>query len=242
MKNLLAGLVIGAVVCFGWSFYRNQKNETTLPVTIEFPTPAASPASTPIVIQDQPTPAATSVKHLASKGVFFVIERISTMTDSGVASAVPGTRVTLVRDGSPMRVTDGQHEYDATPFQLTDDMDIAAQVAQADHSAQAKLNQAILLKIQEYQKPQPEQKAKAEEMSRARVLRQQKIDRVRQQIKDARQAIYENKCGGMVPSPLFDNSTRVDREEQRKYILNKEKEVRDLQSELDGIESNGTVK
>jgi len=74
-------------------------------------------------------------------------------------------------------------------------------------------------------------------LSHARAANQAKVALLRQQIKDARQAIFENKSNGMVPSPLF---TRGEKKEQREFILNKEKEVRDLQSELDKL--NGTVK
>jgi len=51
----------------------------------------------------------------------------------------------------------------------------------------------------------------------------------------------------MVPSPLFGDVSKLSgsrqrtvEKEQREFILNKEKEVRDLQSELDKL--NGTVK
>jgi len=217
MKKFFAWLVIGAV---GGSAIAEE-------------------SSAPIVIQAQATPAATPMKRLAPKGMFFVLQRLATMTDSGVVSAVPGTKVTLVRDGSPMRVTDGQHEYNALASQLTNDMDIGEQLAQAEYSAKAKSNQEVLLKTQENQKAQQEQTAKAEEMARARTVNQKKIAQIRQQIKDARLAIFENKPGAMVKSPLFGPG---EREEQREFILNKEKEVRDLQKELDELEAGGTAK
>jgi len=84
-------------------------------------------------------------------------------------------------------------------------------------------------------------------LSHARAANQAKVALLRQQIKDARQAIFENKSNGMVPSPLFGDVSKLSgsrqrtvEKEQREFILNKEKEVRDLQSELDKL--NGTVK
>jgi len=91
--------------------------------------------------------------------------------------------------------------------------------------------------------PQQEQNAKAEEMFRARVLHQQKIDRIRQQIKEARQAIFENKPGSMGSSPLFGDTSRLPAaarveiaNQQRSFILDKQKEVTDLQNELNKLE------
>jgi hypothetical protein len=39
-----------------------------------------------------------------------------------------------------MHVTDGQNQFDVQPDQVTNDLDIAAQVYYADHNAQAALN------------------------------------------------------------------------------------------------------
>lgn len=237
MKKLFAGLAIGVVVCFGSAIAEEPSTSVATPNAEAPPLPVSSR----IVSQAQPTSVSTvtPVKRFAPKGVFFVLQRISAMTDSGVVSAMPGTKVTLVRDGSLMRVTDGQHEYDAFPSQLTNDMDIGEKLAQVECSVKAKIKQEILQKTQEYQKAQQEQKSKVEEMSHARAANQSKAAHLRQQIKDARQAIFENKPDGMIASPLFDWR---ERNAQRKFIEDKQKEIRDLQNELDKLEANGTVK
>ena len=89
----------------------------------------------------------------------------------------------------------------------------------------------------------------AEQVNQARVMRQQKIAKIRQQIKDARTAIFENRPDSIASSPMFGDSLSkgsFEREsvmkEQRAFVLNKQKEVRDLQKELDDLESGGTSK
>jgi hypothetical protein len=43
----------------------------------------------------------------------------------------------MVSPGPPMRVTDGQNQFDVQPEQVTNDMDIAARFYYADRNAQA---------------------------------------------------------------------------------------------------------
>lgn len=145
MKNFFVLIIIGVVAYFGWSLLRNRQETAVEPA-------AALPAHTP-------------VKHLAPAGVFFVLQRVAAVPGSGNFSAAPGTKVTLVRAGAPMRVSDGRHEYDVAPAQLTNDLDRGEQLGR-------------------------EQAAREVEMAE----RQKRIAVIQQKIRDDRQAIYEAKA------------------------------------------------
>lgn len=63
--------------------------------------------------------------------------------------------VTVVRpSGSNSTVTDGQYQFDVPSSQLTNDLDIAARLAQADLDAQRKIAAYIANMIQEQEKRQ----------------------------------------------------------------------------------------
>ena len=180
-------------------------------------------------------------KRLAPEGVYYVLQRLSVTTDSGVASVTPGGKVTLVRAGSPMCVTDGEHQYDANSSQLTNDIDLAEKLARDDHSAQAKLLQPVAQAIPGQRPPQQQKQPTAqeqpvvtpsqktpEEISQAETDRQAKIAGIRQKIKDARQAIHDS-------HPARTGSGRVQvgsQHAQQQLIDSKNKEISDLQSEL----------
>jgi len=184
------------------------------------------------------------VKRLAPEGVFFVLQRISAATDSGVVSIGPGTKVTLVRAGSPMRVTDGEHQYDVSSDQLTNDMAIAEQLVQAGQ--QAKASQEIAQKTQEGQQlPEPGRKPAAKETPPEKVTakipakaperedpslaeRQRKSAEIRKKIKDINQAIEDYR-------PWRNRRGRIpigEQHEHQRFIDNKRDEIRKLEKEL----------
>jgi len=103
------------------------------------PIPEAFTASPPPIIPEpEPEPApAEPEKHLAPEGVYYVLSRISVTTDSGVAGISPGTKVTMIKPGPPMRVTDGEHEFEATSSQLTNDLDVAAKAYRMESDQRA---------------------------------------------------------------------------------------------------------
>jgi hypothetical protein len=112
------------------------------------PTTAAHPAPPPKQLAQQsaaqPTPArpATPQRRLAPEGTYFLLERASLRTDSGVVGFAPGTKVTLLEQGnSASKVTDGQYQFEVPPSQLTNDLDIAASVAQSDYAEQARITE-----------------------------------------------------------------------------------------------------
>jgi hypothetical protein len=92
---------------------------------------SASPAPTPVADR------AADRHHLAPEGVFFLMERVSFVSDSGVTGFAPGTRVRLVQDkGNTFRVTDGTTNFDVPVEKLTDDIDLGTLVARHDAESQ----------------------------------------------------------------------------------------------------------
>jgi hypothetical protein len=77
---------------------------------------------------------------LAPAGIYFAIEYMSVHSPGGITGIAPGTRVELVQDmGEVVRVTTGQLQFDAKKYQLTNDLDIAAEVAGQDAAQQTQL-------------------------------------------------------------------------------------------------------
>jgi len=85
-----------------------------------------------------PTPTPTAVVHrLAPAGIFFATEYMSVRSPGGITGIPPGTRLELVQDmGEVVRVTTGQVQFDAKIFQLTNDLDVAAEVSSRDAAQQ----------------------------------------------------------------------------------------------------------
>jgi hypothetical protein len=135
--------IVGVVLLFylAFVFWRNNTAQ---------PPPAPPPVAVAPVATPVPTPAPAVIavapsaprKNLAPPGTFYLIQRVSITTDSGITGLAPGTRVTMVSPGPPMQVTDGQNQFDVQPDQVTNDMDVAAQVYYADRNAQAAANAA----------------------------------------------------------------------------------------------------
>jgi|SRR5919201_1704796 hypothetical protein len=108
--------------------------------------PVAKPA-----LAAHPTPP----KRLAPEGTYFLLQRSSLTTNSGVIGFAPGTKVTLVgRNGSTITVTDGKYQLNVEASQLTNDLAIATTVAQSDFTAQKKIANIIETYVKEYSKQQ----------------------------------------------------------------------------------------
>jgi hypothetical protein len=75
--------------------------------------------------------------HLAPEGTFYLMERVSITTDSGVTGLAPGTRVHLIQDkGDVFRVSDRTTTFEVPVEKLTDDVDLAQLVARNDAQSQ----------------------------------------------------------------------------------------------------------
>jgi hypothetical protein len=68
---------------------------------------------------------------------------MSVRSRSGITGIPPGTRLELVQDmGDVVRVTAGQVQFDAKKYQLTNDLDIAAEVSSRDATTQSQIASA----------------------------------------------------------------------------------------------------
>jgi len=145
MKNFLIVLAIAGLGYIGYvTWSQHQKAEETA----EVPAPQAIPTalSTPPVPAAQQETAAVHVKHTAPDGVYYLLERISITTDSGVIADIPGTKVTLEKEnGTTLTVTDGSNHFDVSNTQVTNDLDVAAKYS----SAQAAQGTALAAWTQE---------------------------------------------------------------------------------------------
>ena len=179
-KALLVLLSVAIVGYLAWRWFAPTAAAPT-PVQRSNPRPTAAARSIPTKQLAQqgvakPTPArpATPQRHLAPEGTFFLLERASLPIESGVIGFAPGTKVTLVGQGaSASTVTDGQYQFEVQSSQLTNDLDIAANIAKADYTAQAQLTELTAKWAQEYSQQQRDafiasEKEKAQKKTRPR--------------------------------------------------------------------------
>ena len=177
MKNvLLAILAIAILGYLGWHWFapapkppppvaRPQAQRTP-------PKPATAARPTPAKVQvAKPTPArsvATRQPRLAPEGTYFLRQRVSLKIDSGVVGFAPGTKVTMIQQGDPLStVSDGKYQFSVAPSLLTNDLNIAEDVAKADYTTQAQIAAGIGQSVRWYQQQQrdaiaAEEKEKAE--------------------------------------------------------------------------------
>ncbi|MEI8235049.1 MAG: hypothetical protein WCH57_10240 [Verrucomicrobiota bacterium] len=182
----------------------------------------------------QTTPTPSPAKQPTLEGVFYVLERISKATDSGIVSLTPGTKVLLVHTGTPMVITDGQQQYQAYSYQLTKNPDLGEKLAREEHSKQAKFEQAVLQTTQERQKQEYLAKKTIRENIKTIIERQQKIIKIQQQIKDVRRDIFENTPNSLTQPPLFPDAWRNPGPLQL-FLADKKKELRHLEEELEKL-------
>ena len=128
---LLCGVIASVSTQFDKG-YRSHRQEYTSTTTA---TPAVAGATT--INKDDPPAAAAKERRLAPAGVFFLSERVALTTKSGIVAFAPGTCVQLVStNGDRFRVTDGTTTLDVSKNKLTNDVDLAAILAQSDYASQ----------------------------------------------------------------------------------------------------------
>jgi hypothetical protein len=177
MKNvLLAILAIALFGYLGWHWLapapkppppvaRPQVQRTP-------PKPATAARATPTKSQPaKPTPAARSAAvkepRLAPEGTYFLLQRVSLNIDSGVVGFAPGTQVTMVKQGALLStVSDGKYQFSVAPSVLTNDLNVAEDVAKSDYAAQAQIAAGIGQSVRWYQHQQRDAIA-AEEKEKA---------------------------------------------------------------------------
>jgi hypothetical protein len=166
LKNALLTIVlIAAVGYLGWHWFapapkppapvaRPQAQRTPAkPATAARRTPTKSqpakptPATARAVAARQPRP--------APEGTYFLLQRVSLKIDSGVVGFAPGTKVTLVENNHPMRtVTDGTYQFQVPSSSLTNDLNVAEDVAKSDYAAQSQIATGIGQSVRWYQQQQ----------------------------------------------------------------------------------------
>jgi hypothetical protein len=113
---------------------------TSPPVVIATPVPLPVSAASPAEISVTKPIAAvdvTPVKRTAPPGVFYMLERVSKITDDGAVGLNPGAKVhVLERSGETLRVSDGHIAMDVHTSDVTDDLDLAEQIAKQHASSQ----------------------------------------------------------------------------------------------------------
>jgi len=149
MKNIFPVLVLLMLGYVGYVFWHNHHDTIAQapPPPVAVPVDAATPAP---VATATPPPA----RNLAPPGTYFLLQRVSIMTDSGVIGDQPGTKVTLVKAGPPMVVTDGQNQFSVDPAQVTNDLDIATRAFYADQTALARISAVSAQQAADYAKQQ----------------------------------------------------------------------------------------
>jgi hypothetical protein len=166
MKNVV--LVLVAVVIFGYLGWHWFAPAPKPPPPVARPQAQRTPAKpattarrpTPAKVQvPKPTPATRSVAvkqpRLAPEGTYFLLQRVSLKIDSGIVGFAPGTQVTMVEQGDPLStVTDGQYQFAVVSSQLTNDLNIAEDVAKSDYANQAQIAAGIGQSVRLYEQQQ----------------------------------------------------------------------------------------
>jgi hypothetical protein len=163
MKNFILLLIVVSAAYFGYISWQKHNSAGAGPVA-ESAEQSAEPAA---AVAAAPNPAAPANPKpdivitatpqsqqpvLAPKGVYYLLERVSVTTDSGIFSAPVGTKVTEIKTTvTGMAVTDGQHQFNITPSQVTNDMTVASQLANHDRATQARLKADLAQQAKIYQ-------------------------------------------------------------------------------------------
>ena len=128
MKWFLAFVLVAVFVWYCAAYKRSQSGEQAQDAVA-----AASPTPTPV-----------RAKQFAPKGVYFLLQRVSITTDSGIIGIDPGTKVTLVKDKiTSLLVTDGQTQFEVTRDQVTNDMDAADAASKHSQASDAAVAESV---------------------------------------------------------------------------------------------------
>ena len=137
MKQIATISFIITVVVVGWLAWRWHSSQPK-------PQSVSRPKPTPLVHQ-------SPARHLAPEGTYFLLQRVALTTDSGVVGFAPGTKVNLAaRTDSISTVTVKGYKFDVPSSQLTNDLDIAASVAQSDFAVQTKISELTAMQARQY--------------------------------------------------------------------------------------------
>ncbi len=129
-------IVVAAAIYLGYTYYQQR---VAAPVEVADDAPAETiPSESQPIIPATPAPAifkskiqiadtATGEKHLAPPGIFYMRERVSAETQTGIHAVVPGEKVLLLKrngDGT-LRLSHELVEFTVKDSQVTNDLDEA---------------------------------------------------------------------------------------------------------------------
>ncbi len=127
MKQLFSLLVIvGAIGFFvhrHWSTLQPKMDPILQPVISAITGEPRQPRPEPVPLPpDQPRTGRT-----APPGFFYMLERVSMKTDSGIVAVIPGEEVRLMQRMSKgrLRITTGKYDFEVKESQVTRDYDLA---------------------------------------------------------------------------------------------------------------------
>lgn len=185
MKFLLIVLLLAAAAYF----YFAEKKPSTSPAPIapatpeqrepvvqrEVPKPEPPAIPAPVAAPIAAAPESTPPSTRTPEGTYFVLQRISIPTDDGIVGISPGTKVTVVKAGPPLRVTNGKLEFDVMPGQVTNDLDVATRAFQSTVRQQSQVvamnqSQTEQLRIQSAERAKENAALGEAETKRARAV------------------------------------------------------------------------
>ena len=146
MKGLFILVLIGAAGYFGYTYYTDNKAMVDQRINIflkrQQPTEVAllqTAPSRPAFESriEAPQPAVQGQKQYAPPGVFYVVERVSRETGTGVKAVSPGEQVKLLQrmSNGRMRVTTGDADFEVKESQVTNDLDLAREAEKREFVA-----------------------------------------------------------------------------------------------------------
>jgi hypothetical protein len=140
MRQLFIILVIAALGYFGWDYYQNHQDSLSSSIPFLKKSDAAGTSSNPaapgapvpapapqFVSKVQVPEASAGQKPAAPPGFFYMLDRVSVETASGVTAVVPGDLVKLLqrKSNGTLRVTINHADFDVKEEQVTQDPEVA---------------------------------------------------------------------------------------------------------------------
>lgn len=138
----ISSIVCGSLAAAGLSLLASCKK----PVAEEAPPPAApepasAPAATPVAAPVTAATATPAPDPIAPPGVYFLVQKASIETADGIVGLKPGQ---LVRKVAPGTYECESGQLQLADSQVTNNLRVASQVANADAAAQAALRRMML--------------------------------------------------------------------------------------------------
>jgi hypothetical protein len=105
--------------------------------------------------------------RLSPPGIFYLVQRVSVKTNSGVVGYAPGTRVKLIEErGDRLLVTDGESKIEVDGDKVTNDMDLAELAAKKDERSQQAIQEYFKSQQAAYRAEREKEKPSIEHMQR----------------------------------------------------------------------------